>query len=173
MTIEFERPGPAITAEEVSEFEATLPGTLPEDYRAFLIAQNGGRPVDNWLPPELGGGGFTVAGFLSLGEVENYNSLIWVRDVFADRISGHLLAVASDDGGGQICVALTGDDRGSMWLYDAELETAPEDGQDLDLLVRLTGSFTEFFEALEVAPTLEEMERRVDAVAAGPGSDAG
>lgn len=163
MPIKFESTGPAVTADTVSAFEAALPGRLPDDYRDFLRTTNGGRPEPNWLPPERPGESLDIAEFLGLDVSEYSRSLVQTRQVFTDRIPDHLLAVASANGSTKVCVSLSGDDRGSVWFYDTALEVEPEDGQDPDLLVRLFDSFTEFFAALEPAPELEEMIRRLKA----------
>lgn len=167
MTIDIESEEPAVAPEIVDAFEATLPGRLPADYRAFLESRNGGVPQPNWWPPELPGEGFAVAEFLSLNAGESYRSIEETRETFTDRIPDHLLAVASATGGIQVCVSLTGDGPGSVWMYDAESETAEDDGEDPHLLIRLAESFTVFVELLEPAPTWEEMVRRLSAVDPG------
>lgn len=116
----------------VDAFAATLPGLLPDDYRAFLLATNGGVPEANWRPPELGGDGMGVAGFMSLGDVESYDSLVQSRALFTGRIPGHLLAVADNDGDAQVCISLAGGDRSRVWLFDSEREFDPEEVQDAD-----------------------------------------
>ena len=164
MTITFARAGPVLAPEQLARFEATLPGPLPTDYRAFLVAQNGGIPETNWFPPEVDGGGFGVVAFLSLGAVETYLSLASTRQTFTGRIPGNLLSVAYDDGDAQICLSLTGDDQGSVWIYEPGLEVDPGELPHPQMLVRLSQSFTDFSEALEPVPAPEEMDRRLVAL---------
>lgn len=159
MPISFEQPGPPITPQSVDDLEAKLPGPLPTDYRAFLSSQNGGDPEPNWWPPEQGVGP-GVGMFLGLGAVADYDSLVESREIFTGRIPDHLLAIGYDQGGGQVCVALTGDDQGSVWFYDPELEL-DGDADPLPLLsTRVCNSFTALLVGLEPDPGLEEMERR-------------
>ena len=41
--LKFTKPGPAIKAVDIAAFEATISATLPDDYRRFLLAFNGGQ----------------------------------------------------------------------------------------------------------------------------------
>ncbi len=47
--MEMENPGPKLTLDEIIAFEREIDGELPDDYKRFLLANNGGYPV-----PEVG-----------------------------------------------------------------------------------------------------------------------
>ena len=164
MTITF-RPStlPPATREIVDEFEATLPAPLPADYKEFLAARNGGNPEPNWWPPELDRGPAGVRLFHALGEVKRSYSLTAHRETFDGRIPEHLLSVGHDEGGGQICVELTGDDRGSVWFYNPGLEYDEGDEPDPELLTRVCDSFTDLLDRLEPTPEYDEMLPRSSA----------
>lgn len=160
--VEFERSRPPASEALIESFERTLPAPLPGDYRLFLLERNGGDLAPNWWPPEHGEGS-AVDALYGLGEVARIESLVATRDVFEGRIPEDLLAIGYDGMGGQTCVRLIGDDRGSVWFYDPEFELDEEEPPAPELLTRVCGSFTELLETLESRPELEEMERRYSA----------
>lgn len=162
MTATFDSRGPTITPAEVSAFEATLPKPLPPDYRAFLLDQNGGS-THLWWPPEVGAVSLTIEMIYSLGEVEDYQSLLGARDSFEDVLPGVFLPIGEDPGGAQICLSLQDEDYGAIWLYDPELEYDPAESPDPDLLTPICGSFNQLIATLERAPDFEGAERRVAA----------
>jgi hypothetical protein len=171
MAVQFESWPPPVTDHEISAFEANLPAGLPSDYRAFLLQQDGGEPEPNWWPPETGVDA-GVREFYGLSEdLPSFSRLQAAREVFSDRVPDHLLPIGYDGTGGQMCVALTGEDTGSIWYYDPEFEF-DDDDPDPDLLVRVCGSFGELLSTLEPKPSYEEMRRRVLA-AAGSGQAQG
>lgn len=162
MVIRFEETGGPMTAAEVAEFEATLPGPLPQDYRTFLLEQNGGWAPSCWWPPERGPADFVTSEFYSVGPVQELSeSITETRHIFRGRIPDDYLAIGGDVNGNQLCLALLSDEPGSVWFYDHELEVDEGEEPCSDLLTRVCGTFDELLETVEVCPDLPEMRRRV------------
>jgi cell wall assembly regulator SMI1 len=108
-------------------FEAQIGATLPEDYRAFLIAYNGGAVSRTHFHISEAEGDSTLASFYGL-----HDGPTWARldAAFADyrgRIPAWLLPIAADEGGNAICLGLTGEDRGRIYFWDHECEGAAPD----------------------------------------------
>jgi len=95
--------------------------------------------------------------------VPSFISLVAKREVFADRIPDHLLAIGYHGSGGQICIELTGEEPGSIWFYDPEFELDGDEDPHPDLLTRMCDNFVELLEILEPIPELEEALRRTTA----------
>lgn len=133
----------ALEEARLSAFEAWLGARLPDDYRAFLLAHNGGTPEP--------------AGF-DAGEVDFFFALHDQRwddetpgghhahplqqvavdwsDEFPERM---LLPFACDTRGRLLCVGVHGDDRGKVFLADLAEDYDPHP---------LADSFTAFFGGL-------------------------
>ena len=59
--VTFHDGGPAVTAEALAAFETQYGVSLPDDYRGFLLRQNGGRPEPNRLTTNMDGGTVPLA----------------------------------------------------------------------------------------------------------------
>jgi hypothetical protein len=59
--VTFHDGGPAVTAEAMAAFETQYGVSLPDDYRGFLLRQNGGRPEPNRLTTNMDGGTVPLA----------------------------------------------------------------------------------------------------------------
>src|SRR5687767_923720 len=98
---------------EVRALEQRLGTSLPDDYRAFLLARNGGRPTPRAFPiaGEPGGGTSLLEWLLGIAGRRDTYDLVTVRARFAGRVPGDLLPVARDPGGNLVCLQLSGPDR--------------------------------------------------------------
>lgn len=106
MLIEIENPGPLLTPQRLAEVEAELGVTLPADYRAFLLAYNGGSPVPDTVDVEKAPGTPTdVQTFFGIGRHIESSGLVWNKRVLIDRIPEDCLPIACDSGGNLFCLA--------------------------------------------------------------------
>jgi hypothetical protein len=138
-----------LAPERLAAFEAELAQRLPEDYRAFLLAHNGGLPVgrDYWAPgrqePDA-----EIRCVYGLHEGPEDYRLDVQRAFYAPKLMPGLLPIASDVGGNQFCLGYAGKPRGKVYCWDHETECLPVTWRNFQWL---TGSFTEFLQRLRPA----------------------
>jgi hypothetical protein len=157
MTIRFDDAGPFGSPEVIRDTESRLGVTLPEDYRAFLERQNGGEPEPNFLEGGEGIGGAHVRYFLSAGpnDIEDLEDLEAVRWEYSEEgdadsvLNSSVLPIGEDAFGNLICLAVSGEDYGAVFIWDHE------DGDDDGASTRASDSFSEFFERLRPEAELD------------------
>lgn len=151
MNLELEPIGPAIDELTVARFERLIGARLPDDYRAFLLAHNGGEPTkrrcfrfaDRTGPYTNG----AVRAFAGLGKPQYYD-LERLHEVYCEderRVPTDVIPIAPDAFGNLVCLAVGGAHRGRVYFWDHERETEPAAYVNMD---RLADSFTEFCERL-------------------------
>ena len=151
MTIAFDEPAPPASPDAIRQAESRLGVTLPDDYKSFLQQQNGGEPEGNFLEGGDDIGGAHVRYFLSAGPngiegLEDLESVRWEYspDGNADYVlDPSVLPIAQDAFGNLICLKVSGEDYGAVYIWDHEKVGA-------EAYTRVTGSFNEFFERLRV-----------------------
>ena len=171
------------TARALADLECLIGANLPDDYRRFLLAYNGGN-CDPWLmlDPDL-----VVAFFHGIREDSDSLNLAeaieWGREAEdADPMAGdggtdplprlpsETIPIAEGpDGHKQFCLAITGQDAGSVWLCDTGIE--PAAGYDGSLasashMQRIADSFAEFLKGLKPYQHSEPKPEGVDKVIA-------
>ncbi|MEV6527555.1 SMI1/KNR4 family protein [Longispora sp. NPDC051575] len=141
MIVEYRRTAPPAPANKIAELDSQLPGVLPEDYRAYLRHQDGGRLTSN---------DEAIKEIFGVGDVPDHAS-IWAKlEVYEGRVPTWLVPVASDAFGNLFCLSLRGTDHGSVWFWDHEGE--PEDDDDTPTEENLTfkaRSWQEFLDRLQ------------------------
>lgn len=138
----------------LEQFETRIGGTLPDDYRYFLINCNGGFVGGRlWFQGENPEGRKVEAGVHHIGGIRNesFFSLAWHWDCYAGRIPDSLLWINDDPFGNAICLGIADPYRGRVYFWDHENEP----GGDWDGTVESAGnvtlvanSFTEFVAGL-------------------------
>jgi len=139
-------PGPVLTLADIEAFEQEIGGRLPDDYKQFLLASNGG-----WNDPPLGlrwnGQLNTVPDFrrlLATSETGLRRALANLREL---NIDGYL-PITSTRNNEDICVAICGN-IGTVWLVlYAYQNDVPVDAR----LVPLADTFTAFLDGLVEIP---------------------
>ena len=140
--------------ERLSAFERTIGHTLPDDYRQFLVACNGGYVGGAlWFNGPTPNGTSADAGVHHIGgfRKEWHFSLPEHRECYVGRIPAALVWVMNDPFGNAICVGLSGPHRGQVFFWDHENE--PDEDWDGSVesagnLQLLANSFTEFIAGL-------------------------
>lgn len=90
---------------------------LPDEYRRYLLQQDGGRLENNSQ---------AIKSFFGLGaDVPEHRSMWAKLETYHDRLPPWLLPVASDAFGNLLAISLRPGDLGSIWFWDHERE-APE-----------------------------------------------
>jgi Leucine-rich repeat (LRR) protein len=135
---------PPYTPAELAEIESKLGVTLPDDQRAFLLEVTGGEEDTGWgpiLPP--------TDGILCLHSDARPSA-----PLTADGAMNGLLPLLDGGCGEYTCVALTGEQRGKMWMWwDGGLAPiTPETGGEGEPLGFLDWVEREIENALAAAP---------------------
>ncbi len=141
-----EQRGPVVSEAEVAAFEKRLGFVLPDDYRAFLLAVNGGQLDERNRRFDWG----TVNWLLSLRDEDESSDLDERRDLDP---AAQLLFVGYDGFGCRLLVVLDGDHRGEVWYFD-RLNERPADANprvawhERRDMKKLAGSWREFLASL-------------------------
>jgi hypothetical protein len=149
-----ESKSPPAPADQLAAFEAELGTGLPEDYRQFLIATNGGR-VRGWYRYK----GIAPDGTTGWAYINNVGGLReeWELSLRAARqlyqgseaqIPRGLLWIMDDPGGNGICLGLSEPYRGRIyeWIHDELPDPQEWDGQveTAENILLLASSFADF-----------------------------
>ncbi|MDB6119605.1 MAG: hypothetical protein JWO08_3386 [Verrucomicrobiaceae bacterium] len=115
--------GPPLSEEEVAAFEQRHKVTLPEDYRNFMLAWNGGMPN-----PELFGFGVAVTEFWSISkERGNLDQMCESLDWPEAHAEGTPV-IGRDVCGSEFLLATRGDKCGTVYFLDREETLRPSTG---------------------------------------------
>jgi cell wall assembly regulator SMI1 len=145
---ESNRFGP-LTEGRLVAFESELGTTLPDEFRAFLLRHNGGRPDrEAFDVPGEDGGERLFHCFFALHDgprddsspegSQGFPLQAALADFRSDGGPDDVLPVGKDWSGSYVCVGLAGANRGRVLYWDHEMEQ----------LVPLAGSLSEFLSGL-------------------------
>lgn len=142
--------GPA-TPERVAAFEDRIGHALPDDYRRFLLTDNGGQPERPVfaVPPDH----WDVLRYLpGLHDGPYYHNLEYPLRTYRDegRMPPELIPIGSDPFGNWICLGVAGEPRGRVYFWEHEAEADEDEPPTWDNLRRLADSFTEFVAGLRL-----------------------
>jgi hypothetical protein len=125
-------------------FEALIGVQLPDDYRVYLHAHNGGRPVPSdfkFLGRSSGSSLHHMYGLFRDHECDLRSAF----ECFRDRIPSSLIPIADDPFGNQICLGIQGTHYGKIFFWDHERESRRPSFRNIR---RLADSFGTFVGAL-------------------------
>lgn len=109
---------------DISTFASSIQGTLPDDYRHFLKAENGGRPDPNQFRFSRKDG-ITQDGsihyFFALYD-GRVGSLKRNFDAYRGRVPGGYLPIGVDPFGNLILLRVTAQNPGKLFFWDHEEE---------------------------------------------------
>ncbi len=147
MIREIQSPGKPLAEEDVAELERLIGRRLPDDYRAFLLANNGGMPVPDAFPihgfPEEDEGEIQV--FFGIGREVESSDLSWNVNTFKERVPPNLLPIACNSGGDLICLSVSGDDVGAGLFWDS---TDERDAPGYENVYKISDTFKGFVESI-------------------------
>lgn len=119
MTLEFIDDRPPATPQAIAEVAGRLGASLPADVEAFLSQRDGGRPRPHRHPR------FPAVGLTAvLGTGDGDSSIVRQHAGHEGRVGDDYVPIADAEGGNLVCVQVRGDDVGSAWFWDHELEAA-------------------------------------------------
>lgn len=127
MAVEFRDCKVPLSEKALSKVEKRLKIKLPEEYRRFLLAHNGGRLTPSVFKFKGQSGAYAdscVDWFLAVydGEYNNFETYFERYKVERVRLPVELVPIAHDPGGNLICISLADFDRGSIYFWDHEHE---------------------------------------------------
>lgn len=132
---------------ELSNYERKLGLQLPSDYRKFLLEFNGGSPRPNCFNFKGGNTGSQVLSFFGFGSFYN---VLEELETYNGRLPKRFFPVAAEAGGNLLCISLSGEDAGSIYFWDHELEADLSQGQTPDSVsntILVADSFSEFLDS--------------------------
>lgn len=149
MTVEILNPGDAADDAQIADFEQKFDLKLPEDYKNFLRAHAGGRPVPDAFDYLDGSEGSMVDQLYYLDpKHDKYANLAKMRSVFHDVSPQNLLVIGRDPGGNQLCIYLSPDKYGQVGFWNHEYGSV-ETAEDLNNAVKLIAlDFQSFLDSL-------------------------
>lgn len=126
---------------EILALEERIKCKLPEDYKAFLMQTNGGEPKKEYFQHR--DFGVSIIDFYYGNFPGNYRDIVEATSSFRCMVSGdqldHVVEIATDPGGLAICIGISNDNFGNVFLFDHD------SGKSEINLLKIAESFTEFF----------------------------
>lgn len=116
----FRNTGPRLTAERLMQFERDIAKRLPDSYRNFLLATNGGVPVPCFFPiqnmPKNPFG--ALSNFYGIGRNENYMDLATRMSWLGARCPEGCIPIADTPTGDEVVLRIDRGDPCSVWYLD-------------------------------------------------------
>lgn len=140
--------------EEIKQIEELIGYQLPEEYKLHLLKYNGGMCEPNVFSFKEDGEmtSSCLHWFLAIynGEGDNLRESIETFKLDEKRMPQHIIPIAHDPGGNQICISCDGQDKGAIYFWDHENEVdySVSDDNDYSNLYFIASSFNEFLESL-------------------------
>ncbi|HYO72094.1 MAG TPA: SMI1/KNR4 family protein [Archangium sp.] len=149
MSVNLEESYAPLSTRQIEEVESRLAIELPQDYRAFLLSHNGGRPIPDAF--QMCGRWEMVDRFLGIHEGEHDNLLDYVR-AYEGRLPPELLPIAHDAFGNLICLAVRGSQHGGVYFWDHEWEAGRGEPPSYDNVTCIAESFEAFLASMRALP---------------------
>lgn len=123
MTLQILNSHPPIDNAVISAFESKANIKLPEAYRRFLIAHNGGRSSPKKFATQDGKVESMIATFFPLASATENNLVDEFEGLtLAGQIPPNLISIAMDPTENRIVLSISGEDTGKVyyWSWDEE-----------------------------------------------------
>nr|HQU46028.1 SMI1/KNR4 family protein [Pirellulales bacterium] len=109
-----------LVADDVNCLEGEVGVSLPESYKAFLLRYNGGLPVPDSFPiegmPKNPYGVIQV--FFGIDRAIESSNIKWNVEISRNDTPSNLFPIACTPSGDVLCLSLSGEDAGSVVLWD-------------------------------------------------------
>jgi cell wall assembly regulator SMI1 len=144
--------GEMLTESTIAEFERQFGITLPHDYKAFMLQNNGGTPEEDWAFDFIDittntKTGSDIQSFFVIYNEETYRDDDLRKSYRILQENGEvpagILPIGDDPGGNLICISVSDKNYGEVFFCDHELEY-PETGYMVMSVI--AKSFTEFID---------------------------
>jgi hypothetical protein len=145
---------PALSENDLRAAEQQLRIELPRDYRAFLLAHNGGRPMPNRFPiiGNRSGNQGILDWLFGLHTDRHYN-LLRTATAARGRVPSDLLPIGEDPGGNLICLSISGPNRNKVFFWTLEDEVDEDEPPAYSNVYFVANNFTELLGSLTDPPT--------------------
>lgn len=144
----------SVDVRRLEEFEGAYKLRLPADYKAFLLATNGGRPAEGFFRPAglpTMGGVASVLDFFGLDLIDfPALSLGYALDLYSGGIPDAIVPIAVDDYGNYTCLDLRSGKEGVAFWEKSHFWSTGE-WRESDLY-NVADSFDEFLSMLGPDP---------------------
>ncbi len=136
----------------IHKFEKEIGHELPDDYKNFLLAHNGGEPEFYIFSKNNELGKIVLNTFYGLNIDDDYDDLLNVYHSLKDRIPSQFIPIGDDPGGNQFLLGISSPYNGKIYFWDHNTELENYDFTKNELpknLYKLADSFDEFLNQLE------------------------
>lgn len=140
---------PMLTEDSLASIEEKYTCQLPDDYRRFLLQNNGAFPSPDCVTFKEAGRDTAsdVFCYLAIGDERAWASMEWHYETYSGRIPQDTLPVARDSCGNLWLLSTRSEDAGSVYFWDhGSYDTFDE--TELDNWPRVAASFQEFRDAV-------------------------
>ncbi len=128
MGISFEYSFEPTNITEIEEFESKYNISLPQDYKRFLLENNGGKPSIRRFETVDGKHTSSVMFLFPISRCEESNLISVYKEFNMERlIHSDFLAIGNDPIGNKICISIMGNDIGSIYYWSVDMEDFDED----------------------------------------------
>lgn len=121
---------------------------LPEEYAAFLLRHNGGRPEPRRYI-KTGPKGeiyfdFEINVFFGIGKDDTSYDILTMFDIYCERIPEELLPIAHDGISNIICIGVDKQYLGKIYIWWADKEVDEGEEPNFDNITLMETSFSDF-----------------------------
>jgi hypothetical protein len=147
--IEIKSPGPKISPTDIDKIEGAFRRPFTEQYRIFLLDNNGGIPKPNIIDIRgLPGSPTDVQVFFGIGRSAETSNIEWsVKNIGAEPCYSDLVPIARDGGGERFYLSVRPDTYGYVFYCDATGLYARDD-QSLPKFYTVSFTFDEFLKSI-------------------------
>lgn len=171
MSVEFRRTGSPVTEPVIRDLESLVGHRLPDDFRVFVLEQNGGVPAREVHTP--GPESVGVRAFFMLDDDPDY-SMANALEVYTGRYPDGMLPIATDSSSNLILLDLGYVHPGSVWFWNHEEEANDDEPPRTDNITKVADTFEEFLTSLTDRLSDEEealIQRGLDGATGGGNPD--
>ncbi len=149
--MELKECGKKINTVSFFEVEKVLGGYLPEEYKAFMLEHNGGRPTKRLVLSFVEHDPETGQDFDNELDIYSFNKLEDIPDFYdnlysSELIPKHYCPIADDSCGNEILLCIAQNEKyGEIFFADHELFEEDERWT----ITKIASSFTQFIEMLQ------------------------
>lgn len=129
---------------DLQDFENANQFRLPEDYRDFLLRNNGGIPQKN----RLGKPATVVHWLYGMHNGPDWANFFHALQLYSGRLPSWYIPIGCDDAGNLFLMSMYEENKGIVvfWDHEGEVENAH---QHFDNLIFVADSFSNFLERLK------------------------